>query len=124
MSMFNQFKSMGAIAGVLKNKEKIKAAADELKERIAVTHAEGEAGSGAVRVVASADMKIVSVSLSPGAGGAMDEASRAMLENLITEATNEALLRARALLQGEVVRLTQELGLHDLPGLENLLPEE
>lgn len=121
--MFDQFKTMGALAGLMKNKERLHEAGEELKARLAEIRATGEAGGGVVRVVASGDFKIVEVKLSDATAGASDDRSRAMLEDLIAEATNEALRRARALAQGEVARMADELGLPGMPGLGGLLPE-
>ncbi len=121
--MFDQFKAMGAVAGLMKNKERLQEAGEELKERLAAIRAEGEAGGGAVRTVASGDFKIVDVTVSAAAMAASDESSVAMLESLIAEAANEALYRARALAQAEVAQMANELGLPGMPGLGGLLPE-
>lgn len=122
--MFDQFKSLGAVAGILRNREKIREAGEELKRRLEDIRAEGEAGGGAVRVTASGDMRILNVELSPAAMKSSDAVSRRHLESLIAEASTDALRRAKALLQGEIVRLTDELGLQNIPGLERLLPME
>jgi len=121
--MFDQFKTMGALAGLMKNTDRLREAGEELKARLAELRATGEAGGGAVRVVASGELSIVEVALSDAAAGANDSESRDMLEELILEATNEALRRARALAQGEIARMADELGLPGMPGLGGLLPE-
>ncbi|RMH24719.1 MAG: hypothetical protein D6693_09700 [Planctomycetota bacterium] len=121
--MFDQIKSVGAVAGLMRDKERLRRAADTLTRRLAEVRATGDAGVGAVRVTAAGDMTIVSVELSPAlAASIVDEESRAACERLIAEAANEALRRARALAQGEVTRLAREMGLPDLPGLGGLLP--
>lgn len=120
--MLDQFKAMGALAGLMKNQDRLRQAGEDLKDRLEEIHAQGEAGGGAVRVTASCHMKIISVQLSPAATAAADEESRSLLQSLIIEASNEALFRARALAQAEVTRMAQEMGLPDLPGLDRLLP--
>lgn len=125
--MFDQFKAMGAMAGLLKNKEKLQEAGDRLKQKIAGMSATGTAGGGAVRITVSGQLHVTSVSLSPAAvagmamsGEAADQ-SRRMVEALIAEATNDALDRVRGMIQSDVQREAQELGLPDVPGLDRLL---
>lgn len=125
--MFDQFKAMGAVAGLLKNKEKLKEVGDRLREKISGLSATGTSGGGAVRVTVSGAMKVSSVEISPAAvagiamGGTAGEQSRRMVESLITEATNDALTRVQILVRDEVSRESSELGLPDLPGLDKLL---
>ncbi len=119
--MFDQFKTMGALAGLMKNKDRLHEMGEELKARLADVRATGEAGGGVVRVVASGDFQIVEVKLNEAAASASDDRSREMLQDLIAEASNEALRRARALAQGEVARMADELGLPGMPGLTGLL---
>lgn len=116
------FKTMGAVASLLKNKDKLRESGEELKRRLAEIRATGEAGGGVVRVTASGDMKIVGVEIAPAACAGADDQSRSMLQDLIAEATNHALSRARALAQGEIARMANELGLPDIGGLTGLLP--
>jgi len=125
--MIDQFKAMGAIAGLLKNKEKLKETGERLKQTIAGMSATGTAGGGAVRVTVSGTMRVTSVELSPAviAGFALQgdaaEQTRAMVESLIAEAANDALQSVQAMVHAEVARQSQELGLPDLPGLDKLL---
>ena len=125
--MIDQFKAMGALAGLLKNKEKLKEAGERLKETIAGMSATGTAGGGAVRVTVSGLMRVTAVELSPAViagfslqGDAADQ-TRAMVESLIADATNDALQSVQAMVHAEVARQSQELGLPDLPGLDKLL---
>lgn len=120
--MFDQFKTMGALAGLMKNPDRLRQAGDDLKRQLENIRVTGEAGSGAVRVTASGDMTIVNIELSESAGaGLSDEASTQMLESLVMEASNQALSQARVLAQREIARLAEELGLPTVPGLDRLL---
>jgi DNA-binding YbaB/EbfC family protein len=125
--MLDQFKAMGAIAGLLKNKEKLKESGDRLKEKIAGMSATGTAGGGAVRVTVGGQMKVTQVSISPAAvagmamSGEAAEQSRRMVETMVAEAANDALERVRAMIQTEVQREAAELGLPDMPGMDRLL---
>ena len=108
--MFDQLKAMGAVAGLLKDK----------MERTRVT---GAAGGGAVRVTISGKLRVTDVEVMPALASSLgvEDSGRIQLQNLILEATNDALERVQALIQEEAARRMQELGLPDMPGLGNLL---
>lgn len=123
--MFDQMKTMGAVAGLLKNKDKLRAISEEAQQRIAAITVDGEAGGGAVRVTVTGKMNIERVHLEPAlvAGLRHDETEggKRMAEALIEEATNNAL-RACQLRIGEELRaLAQEHDLPDIPGMGQLL---
>lgn len=115
--MFDKLKAMGAVAGLLKDRDKLRAAGERIKEATAAARATGEAGGGAVRVVASGRMRVVSIELAPAlvAGMAADERTRELAGSLITDAVNDAMTRAQAIVQHEVSKEAQALGLGDLP---------
>jgi nucleoid-associated protein EbfC len=120
--MFDQFKTMGALAGLMKNPDRLKQAGDDLKHQLETIRVTGEAGAGAVRVTASGDMTIVNIELSPSTAAALsDESSARMLESLIMEASNAALSQARVQAQATIARLAEELGIPSIPGLDRLL---
>ncbi|MEY3232421.1 MAG: YbaB/EbfC family nucleoid-associated protein [Phycisphaerales bacterium] len=121
--MFDQLKSLGAIAGLLKNKEKLREAADRVKAKMEATRVMGEAGAGAARVVVSGTMKVLEVELAPGLiqGMNADPRTRALAGTLIAEATNEGLRRAQFAMKEAVEEESRALGIEGLPGLENLL---
>jgi DNA-binding protein YbaB len=121
--MFDQLKSLGAIAGLLKNKEKLREAADRVKAKMEATRVIGEAGAGAARVVVSGTMKVLEVELAPGLiqGMNADPRTRALAGTLIAEATNEGLRRAQFAMKEAVEEESRALGIEGLPGLENLL---
>jgi len=121
--MFDNLKAMGAVAGLMKNKERLREAGDRVKEKMARARLTGEAGGGAARAVVSGQMRVVEVELSGPlvAGMAADDQTRALAGNLIAEAVNAALEQAQRLLQEEISKEAKELGLPDLPGLGNLL---
>jgi DNA-binding protein YbaB len=121
--MIDQLKSLGAVAGLLKNKEKLREAAARVKEKMEATKVIGEAGSGAARVVVSGTMRVLEVDLAPGLvqGMAADERTRMLAGSLIAEAVNEGLRRAQFAMKEAVEEETKALGIEGLPGLENLL---
>ncbi|GAB4544111.1 MAG: hypothetical protein Tsb0013_00960 [Phycisphaerales bacterium] len=122
--MFDQMKQMGALAGLLRNKDKLRAISEEAQQRIAKVRARGEAGGGAVVVVVTGRMQVEEVRLEPAlvAGLRHDdgEGGKRMAESLIAEATNNALVAAQQLVQRELKELAQEHDLPDLPGMGGL----
>lgn len=119
--MFDQFKTMGAMAGLMKDLPRIKARLAEVREELEAMRASGSAGGGAVRATATGTLRIVSVEIEPAvlAGGADD---RGAVEALITEAVNLALEAARSRAEDLMRRSADELGI-PLPtgGLAGLL---
>lgn len=121
--MFDQMKAMGALAGLLKNREKLAEIGDRVRagmERLSVT---GSSGGGAVRVTVSGRMRITDVALDPAviAGMATGDGGREMVEALVKDATNEALERVQVLMQEEARRIAREYDLPDIPGMDRML---
>lgn len=120
--MFDQLKMAGALAGLMKNKDQLKAAGERIKTRLAEMRAAGASGGGAVRAVVSGDMKLISVHLEPAAiAGLTSPENKAMVENLIVEAVNNASDIAKAMAHREISKEAELLGLPNIPGLEGLL---
>lgn len=122
--MLDQFKAMGAVAGLLKDKERLREIADAFKAKLERIRVEGESGGGAVRVTVSGQMRVTNVHLDPAliAGLRADEGNgREMAQALIEEATNDALAKAQMLVQQEAQRQAEELGLPSIPGMASLL---
>ena len=124
--MFDAFKGMAGLAGIMKDLPRLKAQMDEVKARLETMTTDAETGGGAVRVTASGTMKVVSIKVDPammsGLVDATDPADRAMAEELIAGAVNAALDKAREMAQTELAAAAQEMGL-PLPagGLGDLL---
>ncbi len=121
--MFDQFKAMGALAGLLKDKDRLREMTEQFKEKMERTRVTGAAGGGAVRVTISGKLRVTDIEIQPALASAMGsgDASRVELQNLLIEATNDALERVQELIQAEAARRAQELGLPDMPGLSNLM---
>lgn len=120
--MLDAFKMAGQLAGLMKNKEAIKGAAERVKGRLAEVRATGTAGGGAVTVTVSGQMKVLRVELSPALAQHLGDAgSRGMAEGLIAHAMNDALAQAQGLAQKELAKEAEALGLPGMPGLEGLL---
>lgn len=120
--MFDKIKAMGQMAAILKDKDRLKESAQRIKERAAEVRASGEAGAGAVRVVADGSMKVLSVEFQPALvmGMAADERTRALAGTLIAEAVNQAIKNAQAAMKVVIEKEARDVGLPDLGELGGL----
>ena len=113
--MFDNLKGMASAASLLKDLPKIKAQMETIKARLEVITVEAETGGGAVRVVASGKLRVVSINLDEalmaGLIGGTSPDDRTMAQDLISGAVNAALTKAREAAETEVRRAATELGL-------------
>ena len=113
--MFDNLKGMASAASLLKDLPKIKAQMETIKARLEVITVEAETGGGAVRVVASGKLRVVSINLDEalmaGLIGGTSPDDRTMAQDLISGAVNAALTKAREAAEAEVRRAATELGL-------------
>ena len=114
--MFDSFKSMGAVASLLKNKDQIAAAGKRVQERMEALRVTGEAGGGAVRATITGKMRVESIHIEPAAarGFAADEESRLMAQALITHAVNDGLIKAQEAMQAAIAAEADALGVPEL----------
>ncbi len=103
---------MRRLAEMLQKAQKVKAGMEEARTRMKSRTVEAEAGGGAVRVVASCDKQIVSISID----NERVAAAGRKVEELVAEAANEALKKAEVILKEELNKAMGEAGL-SLPGL-------
>lgn len=115
--MLEQMKAMGALAGLLRDKDKIARMGEQFKAKLAQMRITGVAGGSQVRITISGSLQVSEVFIDPDAMGL----GAAALQNLVREATNDALVRAQAVIGEETRKMTDELGLPAMPGIEKLL---
>lgn len=120
--MFDKLKAMGALAGLMKNREGLKQAGDRVKAKMERTRCTGEAGGGAARAVVTGKMEVVEIQLAPALvnGMAADDRTRELAGTLIAQAVNMALREAQQKLQEAVQAEAEALGLGDLGGMGGL----
>ena len=123
--MFENLKNLKNLMGMMGRPDEVKAQFERIQNELARKRVEGEAGAGAVRVVADGKMQIVSVHLDrpmlATLAGDGSEADQQMIEELIAAATNDALAKTREVVQQEMGQLAGGL---DLSGLEKLMGNE
>jgi DNA-binding YbaB/EbfC family protein len=120
--MFDNLKALGALAGLMQNKDRVRAVAERFKGKLERMNVTGTAGGGAVRVSVTGKLRVTDVSLDPAliAGLQAGEGGRAMAQSLIQEAMNDAMSRAQALVHEEADKQARELGLPGLPGMDSI----
>src|SRR5215213_6798146 len=110
--MFDMFKNMGQLAGLMRNLPNIQKEMARMKERIGLITAEGDAGAGMVKVRFNGKMELLSVTLSDEALKGDD---REMLETLIKAAVNQAIVKVQEAVAAETQSMAANLGLPALP---------
>jgi hypothetical protein len=113
--MFDMFKGMGAMAGLMGKLPRIKEEMENLQRKVGEIVAEGDAGAGMVKVKCNGRMEILAVQFS-------DDSlkDRELLEDLTRAAVNQALAKAKQLVAEETARMAAELGLPPGMGLPGL----
>jgi DNA-binding YbaB/EbfC family protein len=103
---------MPGFGDIMKQAQKMKAEMDRIQAEAAAKTVEGSAGGGMVTVVANGKGELLSTRIDPEVLRSED---LEMLQDLVTAAVNDALRKARELLNQEMARLAGGLGLP--PGL-------
>jgi DNA-binding YbaB/EbfC family protein len=110
-------KELGQLAGLMKNMGKIREEAERFQTKLGELHAEGSAGGDMVTVRVNGRMEVQSIKISDSA----PLQDKEMLEDLLCSATNQALSKARELVNHEAQNMASSLGVPPgmgLPGLE------
>lgn len=120
--MFDNLKNM---AGLMGQAKEFRERAEKLQAELARKTVEGDAGAGAVRVVMNGKFDVLSVRVDrplmaalAGGEGSATETDQQMVEDLVAAAFNDAMTKARELVQNEMSQLTGGL---NIPGLDKLL---
>lgn len=125
--MFGNMGNMKELMSLMGNAGQIREKMEAVQKELADKHVEGDAGAGAVRVTANGKLEIVKVELDktligvlttplPEEGEPSEDDNKQMIEDLIAAATNDALIKAREMMQQEM-----SAAAGDFPGLENIL---
>lgn len=99
------------MGNLMKQAQKMQADMARVQEELRGETVEASAGGGMVKVVMTGDLQVKSVSIDPAA---VDPDDVAMLEDVITAATNEALRQAQELAGSKMAAVT---GGMNIPGL-------
>ena len=102
---------------MMREAQKMAAEMQKAQDELAEVEVEGSAGGGAVKVKATGDQRILSVTVDPQFLTDFDEDDVEMLGDTITAAVNDALNKARDVQAEALGPLAGGLGGMGLPGL-------
>lgn len=90
----------------------LQAGMEGMQDELAAVEVEGQAGGGALKVVANGNQEIVKVTISPEA---VDPDDVQMLEDLFRAAANQAIEKSKAVQQESINKLTGGVKLPNMP---------
>jgi DNA-binding YbaB/EbfC family protein len=107
-------KGMPNMGNLMKQAQQFQAKMAKLQEELGEKTVEASAGGGMVSVVANGRQEIVSIKIETEV---IDPEDAEMLQDLILAAVNDALSRAKNMVNEEMGKLTHGLNLPNVPGL-------
>ncbi len=107
-------KGLGDMAKLMKQAQEMQSRMAEAQQRMTAIEAEGSAGAGMVKAVASAQGELKSLRVDPSLLDGSHE--REVLEDLIVAAVNDAARKAREAGQAEMAKVTEGFSLP--PGMK------
>jgi DNA-binding YbaB/EbfC family protein len=107
-------KGIPNMGNLLKQAQQFQAKLAKLQEELGDKTVEATSGGGMVSVVANGRQEIVSIKIDPEV---IDPGDKEMLQDLILAAVNDALSRAKSMMNEEMGKLTHGLNLPQIPGL-------
>ena len=107
-------KGMPDMGQLMKQAQQFQAKMAKMQEEVGNRTVEASAGGGMVSVVANGKQEIISVHIDQEV---IDPEDSEMLQDLIMAAVNDALSRARDMMNEEMGKLTKGLNIPGMPGL-------
>lgn len=102
------------MGNILKQAQQFQSKMAKLQEELGEKTVQATSGGGMVTVVANGKQEIVSIRVEPEV---VDPEDVDMLQDLIQAAVNDALARAKEMVNEEMGKLTSGLNLPNIPGL-------
>jgi DNA-binding YbaB/EbfC family protein len=107
-------KGIPNMANLMKQAQQFQTKMAKLQEELGEKTIEATAGGGMVTAVANGRQEILSIQIDPEV---IDPEDVEMLQDLVLAAVNDALNRAKNMVNEEMGKLTQGMGLPNIPGL-------
>jgi DNA-binding YbaB/EbfC family protein len=107
-------KGMPDMGQLMKQAQQFQAKMAKMQEEVGARTVEASSGGGMVSVVANGKQEIISVHIDQEV---IDPDDAEMLQDLIMAAVNDALSRAKAMMNEEMGKLTKGLNIPGMPGL-------
>ncbi len=99
---------------LMKQAQQLQSKMAQLQEEVGNKTVEASAGGGMVTVVANGKQEVISIHIDQEV---IDPDDAEMLQDLIMAAVNDALGKAKAMMNEEMGKLTQGMNIPGLPGL-------
>jgi len=107
-------KGMPNMGQIMKQAQKFQTKMAKLQEELSERTVEASAGGGMVTVVANGGQDVLSISIDPEV---VDPDDVEMLQDLIMAAVNDALNKAKAMMNDEMGQLTKGMNIPGMPGM-------
>ena len=107
-------KGMPNMGQLLKQAQEMQAKIAKIQEELGEKTVEATSGGGMVSVVANGRQEIVTLSIEQEV---IDPEDKEMLQDLILAAVNDAINKAKAMMNEEMGKLTKGLNVPGIPGL-------
>ena len=109
-----QMKGMPNMGQIMKQAQKFQTKMAKLQEELSDKTVEASAGGGMVTVVANGGQDVLSIRIDPEV---VDPDDVEMLQDLIMAAVNDALSKAKAMMNEEMGQLTKGMNIPGMPGM-------
>ncbi|MBN2123374.1 MAG: YbaB/EbfC family nucleoid-associated protein [Deltaproteobacteria bacterium] len=107
-------KGLPNMGNLMKQAQQFQAKMAKLQEELGERTVEVSSGGGMVTVVANGRQEVLSIAIEPEV---IDPEDSEMLQDLILAAVNDALRKAKEMVNEEMAKLTRGLNLPNIPGL-------
>ena len=107
-------KGMPNMGNLMKQAQQFQSKMAKLQEELGERTVEASSGGGMVTVVANGKQEILSIGIDPEV---IDPEDVEMLQDLVLAAVNDALTKAKNMVNEEMGQLTKGLNLPNIPGL-------
>ena len=107
------FGNLGNLADLMRNAGKIRESVEKATESLGTLHVEGSAGGGAIVAKANGRMELISIRIDPKL---LADGDAELLEDLVTAAVNQALIKAREAAAQSIQTLTGNLPIPGMSG--------
>ena len=107
-------KGIPNMGNIMKQAQQLQAKMAKIQEELSEKTVEASAGGGMITVVANGKQEIVSIHIEKEV---IDPDDPEMLQDLVLAAVNDALTRAKDMMNQEMGKLTKGINIPGLPGL-------
>jgi hypothetical protein len=107
-------KGIPNMGNIMKQAQQFQTKLAKMQEELGDKTVQASAGGGMITVTANGRQEIIAIKIEPEVVNASDVD---MLQDLVLAAVNDALGKAKAMMNDEMAGLTKGLGLPNIPGL-------